>query len=65
MKTVLLLGGALTLAAAAMSAEQRTTERMPSLVTPSLYGRDIFEFYCAPCHGLDGRGRSPVAVGMR
>jgi mono/diheme cytochrome c family protein len=44
---------------------QRTTERLPSLVTPSLYGRDVFEFYCAPCHGTDGRGRGPVAVALK
>jgi mono/diheme cytochrome c family protein len=25
-------------------------------------GRDRFNIYCAPCHGIDGHGRGPVAV---
>ena len=25
-------------------------------------GRDRFNIYCAPCHGVDGHGRGPVAV---
>jgi mono/diheme cytochrome c family protein len=41
---------------------QRTTPPVPApMMPPSLYGRDIFELYCAPCHGLDGRGSGPVA----
>ena len=27
-------------------------------------GRERMEIYCAPCHGVDGRGRGPVAVRM-
>jgi mono/diheme cytochrome c family protein len=37
----------------------------PSLVQPSLSGRDIFDFYCATCHGREGRGGGPVAAALR
>jgi mono/diheme cytochrome c family protein len=26
---------------------------------------DLFHFYCASCHGSDGRGHGPVAVSLR
>jgi mono/diheme cytochrome c family protein len=48
----------------AAAAGQRQTGT-PALVAPSLYGRDIFEFYCAPCHGRDGRGGGPVAAALK
>jgi mono/diheme cytochrome c family protein len=31
----------------------------------SLTGRDSYEFYCASCHGRDGRGDGPVAQALR
>ena len=55
--------GALT-AGAAMTppARQRSTPEQPfSLLSPSLYGVDNFQSYCAPCHGHDGTGEGPVA----
>ena len=32
---------------------------------PSLAGRDLFEFYCATCHGRDGKGNGPVAAALK
>ncbi len=31
----------------------------------SLYGRDLFAFYCATCHGQDGKGNGAVAPALR
>jgi mono/diheme cytochrome c family protein len=28
-------------------------------------GRDIFRYYCATCHGRDGRGNGPVAAELK
>jgi len=28
-------------------------------------GRDLFQFYCATCHGRDGKGSGPVASALR
>jgi hypothetical protein len=36
----------------------------PPLVIGSLYGPDVFAFYCAPCHGRDARGGGPVAAAL-
>jgi mono/diheme cytochrome c family protein len=34
----------------------------PAYVPP---GRQMFKEYCAACHGLDGKGRGPVAASLR
>ncbi len=35
--------------------------QLPPLTPPSMAGRDLYEFYCASCHGKDGRGNGPIA----
>ena len=51
--------------AAAVAATGQTTTRGPaSLAIRSLAGRDLFEFYCATCHGRDGTGHGPVAAAL-
>ena len=37
----------------------------PHLAIASMYGRDLYEFYCASCHGKDGRGSGPVTPALR
>jgi mono/diheme cytochrome c family protein len=37
----------------------------PPLVIESMLGRDLFEFYCAPCHGRDGKGEGPVVPALK
>ena len=39
---------------------QTTRPKNPPLVISSMYGRDLFEFYCATCHGRDGHGGGPA-----
>ena len=48
------LAGVLAICYGALA--QTTGPRMPPLTIPSLAGRDLFEFYCATCHGRDGSG---------
>ena len=44
----------------------QTTVRTPAeLIIPSMSGVDLFRFYCASCHGPDGRGHGPAAVALR
>jgi mono/diheme cytochrome c family protein len=31
----------------------------------SLRGEDLFQYYCASCHGTDGRGHGPVAKELK
>jgi mono/diheme cytochrome c family protein len=44
---------------------QDTERKAPDLVIRSLAGRDLFEFYCASCHGRDGKGRGHVASALK
>jgi mono/diheme cytochrome c family protein len=37
----------------------------PPLVIDSMSGRDLFQFYCATCHGPDGRGKGPVGAALK
>ena len=37
----------------------------PPLVIDSLYGPDLFAFYCASCHGRDGKGSGPAAIALK
>jgi mono/diheme cytochrome c family protein len=53
------LGAGLTLRA------QTTGHQPPPLVIRSLAGRDLFDFYCATCHGRDAKGHGPVAAALR
>jgi mono/diheme cytochrome c family protein len=56
--------GAVAVASAA-AGQRSSTDKVPSLLIPSLSGRDIFTFYCSPCHGRDGRGNGPVAPALK
>ena len=40
-------------------------QRPPRILSDSLAGRDSFELYCAPCHGVDARGGGPVAPALK
>jgi mono/diheme cytochrome c family protein len=56
---------ALALGACFGALAQTTGTRVPPLVIPSLAGRDLFDFYCATCHGRDGKGNGPVAAALK
>jgi mono/diheme cytochrome c family protein len=43
---------------------QTTGGQPPRLTIESMAGREVFEFYCAPCHGRSGRGDGPVAAAL-
>ena len=44
---------------------QQTGRKNPPLIMKSVAGRDLFEFYCAACHGRDGKGAGPAAKALR
>ena len=48
--------------AAGLVAGVALAQRNPPLVIDSMAGRDLFEFYCATCHGRDGKGAGPDAA---
>lgn len=55
----------ITVAAALCALAQTTGPRNPPLVIRSLAGKDLFELYCASCHGRDGKGNGPVAAALK
>lgn len=57
---------AVVVSAAVATAVTAQTTRQPSspLIIKSVYGRDLYEFYCATCHGRDGKGGGPVAPAL-
>ena len=46
-------------------AGQTTGSKNPPLVISSMYGRDLFELYCATCHGRDGKGNGPAVAALK
>ncbi|HUK30998.1 MAG TPA: c-type cytochrome, partial [Candidatus Acidoferrum sp.] len=57
----LALAGIALPGASQQSQTAQKTEKQPPALIHSLSGLDLFQAYCAPCHGLDGRGTGPVA----
>jgi mono/diheme cytochrome c family protein len=43
---------------------QTPAQKPPDLVLRSVAGRDLFNFYCASCHGIDGKGGGRVAPAL-
>lgn len=37
----------------------------PRKLIPSLEGKDLYLSYCASCHGMDGKGKGPVAPALK
>jgi mono/diheme cytochrome c family protein len=47
-------------------AQQSTTKvNIPVNKTPAYSGKQMYTSYCAPCHGVDGRGNGPVAAALK
>ena len=63
-RTAVLAVAVLVVAPLAFHATQVTGPKLPPLVIESMYGEDLFNFYCASCHGRDGKGHGPVAPAL-
>jgi mono/diheme cytochrome c family protein len=48
-----------------LSAAQTTSPKNPDLAIRSMAGRDLFQFYCASCHGVDGKGGGHAARALK
>lgn len=48
-----------------LSAAQTTNPKNPDMVIRSMAGRDLFQFYCASCHGVDGKGNGHAARALK
>jgi mono/diheme cytochrome c family protein len=43
----------------------KTTVTIPVNKTTPTSGKQMYSNYCAPCHGMDGRGHGAVATALR
>lgn len=68
-KRFLLFVPAVALVGVAVFATGRQTQAMPQgqskPLIRSIEGPDLFQAYCAPCHGVDGRGAGPAAPALK
>ena len=63
--TMRLLGLFLLFSTTAAAGEPQRVDITPTVVGPSMSGRDIFRYYCASCHGREARGNGPVASALK
>jgi mono/diheme cytochrome c family protein len=63
----LLVTASVALLAAGISYADQTTAKVviPVNRTAVTNGKQMYTNYCAPCHGVDGRGQGPVASALR
>jgi mono/diheme cytochrome c family protein len=66
MKFRIVIGFLVVVAVAAVSARQSSRQGAPPrLIIESMTGEDSFKFYCATCHGVNGKGDGPVAQALK
>ena len=66
LKHLIVTAGVLALAASLCTAEQdKHKVTIPVTKTASTSGKQMYSSYCAPCHGMDGRGQGPVAPALK
>jgi len=46
-------------------AQDKQIKRVPITQTSPSSGKEMFGAYCAPCHGLDGKGDGPAASALK
>lgn len=65
-KRLLLTTAAITFALGVSYADQsRSKITIPVNKTSPTSGRQMYSSYCAPCHGVDGRGHGPAADALK
>jgi mono/diheme cytochrome c family protein len=61
-----LLGTVLVFAGLCFAQDQKpTVKQTPIKQTSPASGKEMFNQYCAPCHGTDGTGKGPAASSMK
>ena len=66
MKSLLITALAAAIAAGLGFAENTSSKVViPVNKTAPTSGKQMFSSYCAPCHGVDGKGHGPAAVALK
>lgn len=48
-----------------LAAQDKQIKRVPITPTQASSGKEMFNAYCSPCHGLDGTGNGPAASALK
>ena len=64
-RNTLLFAGLFAFAAAASFAQTTEVKKKPIQHTSAASGSEMYNSYCAPCHGKDGKGNGPAASAMK
>jgi mono/diheme cytochrome c family protein len=66
-KGIILLGTLVVAAGLclAQTDQQPVVKQAPIKQTSAASGKEMFTQYCAPCHGVDGKGNGPAASAMK
>ena len=59
------LAALLLLAAVALNAQSKEVKTVPIQPTRATSGSEMFNSYCAPCHGKNARGNGPAATSLK
>ncbi|HZC24111.1 MAG TPA: c-type cytochrome [Candidatus Binatia bacterium] len=62
---ILLMISALAVAQQAPAKSSTEVRHVPISHTPANSGKEMFNSYCAVCHGKDGKGNGPAASAMK
>jgi mono/diheme cytochrome c family protein len=69
LKKSMILLGTLVVGASLCLAQEKTekpvVKQTPIKQTSAASGKEMFAQYCAPCHGVDGKGSGPAANAMK
>jgi mono/diheme cytochrome c family protein len=49
----------------AANAQTKVIKEVPARMINSLEGKDLFNQYCAVCHGVDAKGKGPAAEALK
>ena len=61
----LLFGLAVIAGSLGAAAQQTTVKHVTVKPTSAASGKQMYTNYCAPCHGIDGRGGGPAASALK
>jgi len=60
-----LLGAASVCLAQEQASPQPVVKKTPIKQTSAASGKEMYGQYCAPCHGIDGKGTGPAASSLK
>ena len=64
-KTMILLGTLVVATSLCPAQEKPVVKKSPIKQTSPASGKEMYTQYCAPCHGIDGKGGGPAASAMK